>query len=146
MEMFEEQFKTRAQGNAKDLSNVKKKVQKAPSKTSLIDPNKAKNLAITLRKGGMNPDAICTAIEMYVLLHCHPFVCSLSYTPSNGLLLFCTGTTRRHCPLTSWNCSSPSYRQTLRRSSCSTTRRTVARWRSSPVRTNSCCALGKFLV
>ncbi|XP_056258602.1 formin-like protein 1 isoform X2 [Seriola aureovittata] len=66
MELFEEQFKTRAQGNPTDLSNMKKKVvQKAPSKMSLIDPNKAKNLAITLRKGGMNPAGICTAIETY---------------------------------------------------------------------------------
>ncbi|XP_069004810.1 formin-like protein 1 [Embiotoca jacksoni] len=66
MEMFEEQFKTRAQGNPTDLSKVKKKtVQKTPSKTSLIDSNKAKNLAITLRKGRMNPSDICTAIEMY---------------------------------------------------------------------------------
>uniref|UniRef100_A0A7N6AGU8 Formin-like 1a n=1 Tax=Anabas testudineus TaxID=64144 RepID=A0A7N6AGU8_ANATE len=66
MENFEEQFKTRAQGNPTDLSNIKKKaVQKAPSKTSLIDANKAKNLAITLRKGGMNPSIICTAIETY---------------------------------------------------------------------------------
>ena len=68
MDMFEEQFKTRAQGNAKDLSTIKTKVvQKAPTKTSLIDANKAKNLAITLRKGGMNPSRICTAIEKYVL-------------------------------------------------------------------------------
>ncbi|XP_042360198.1 LOW QUALITY PROTEIN: formin-like protein 1 [Plectropomus leopardus] len=66
MDIFEEQFKTRAQGNPTGLSNIKKKeVQKAPSKTSLIDPNRAKNLAITLRKGGMNPSAICTAIETY---------------------------------------------------------------------------------
>ncbi|KAM9746575.1 LOW QUALITY PROTEIN: formin-like protein 1 [Menidia menidia] len=66
MDMFEEQFKTRAQGNPTDLSKVKTKVvQKAPAKTSLIDPNKAKNLAITLRKGGLNPSAICTAIETY---------------------------------------------------------------------------------
>ncbi|XP_023269660.1 formin-like protein 1 [Seriola lalandi dorsalis] len=66
MELFEEQFKTRAQGNPTDLSNMKKKVvQKAPSKMSLIDPNKAKNLAITLRKGGMNPAGICAAIETY---------------------------------------------------------------------------------
>ncbi|KAG7243532.1 hypothetical protein INR49_011088 [Caranx melampygus] len=64
MDLFEEQFKTRAQGTPTDLSNIKKKVvQKTPSKISLIDPNKAKNLAITLRKGGMNPAAICTAIE-----------------------------------------------------------------------------------
>ncbi|XP_007558234.1 formin-like protein 1 [Poecilia formosa] len=66
MDVFEEQFKTRAQGNSADLSKVKKKVaQKAPTKTSLIDANKAKNLAITLRKGGMDPSAICTAIETY---------------------------------------------------------------------------------
>ncbi|KAM8723030.1 formin-like protein 1 [Acanthopagrus schlegelii] len=66
MDMFEDLFKTRAQGPPADLSSVKKKtVQKAPSKISLIDPNKAKNLAITLRKGGMKPSAICTAIETY---------------------------------------------------------------------------------
>lgn len=68
MDMFEEQFKTRAQGNPADLSKIKTKTQKAPTKTSLIDANKAKNLAITLRKGGMDPAAICTAIETYVLL------------------------------------------------------------------------------
>ncbi|XP_035037319.2 formin-like protein 1 isoform X1 [Hippoglossus stenolepis] len=66
MDMFEDMFKTRAQGNPTDLSNVKKKVvQKAPSKTSLLEVNKAKNLAITLRKGGMIPAKICTAIETY---------------------------------------------------------------------------------
>ncbi|KAM3597884.1 uncharacterized protein V6R79_010690 [Siganus canaliculatus] len=66
MDMFEEQFKTKAQGAGADLSKMKTKTsKKAPSKTSLIDPNKAKNLAITLRKGGMNPSGICTAIETY---------------------------------------------------------------------------------
>uniref|UniRef100_A0A3B3E1X1 Formin-like 1a n=1 Tax=Oryzias melastigma TaxID=30732 RepID=A0A3B3E1X1_ORYME len=66
MEIFEEQFKTRAQGNPADLAKVKKKaVQKAPSKISLIDANKAKNLAITLRKGGKSPSDICSAIETY---------------------------------------------------------------------------------
>ncbi|XP_028311559.1 formin-like protein 1 [Gouania willdenowi] len=66
MEMFEDQFKTRAQANQTELAKVKKKtVQKSPSKTSLIDPNKAKNLAITLRKGAMKPSEICTAIEKY---------------------------------------------------------------------------------
>lgn len=67
MDMFEELFKTRAQGAKADLTKVKKLTQKAPSKTSLIDPNKAKNLAITLRKGGMKASDICTAIETYVL-------------------------------------------------------------------------------
>uniref|UniRef100_A0A8D3DIU7 Formin-like 1a n=1 Tax=Scophthalmus maximus TaxID=52904 RepID=A0A8D3DIU7_SCOMX len=66
MDMFEEQFKTKAQSNPTDMASVKKKAaQKAPSKTSLIDANKAKNLAITLRKGGMSPSGICTAIETY---------------------------------------------------------------------------------
>ncbi|KAM6905547.1 formin-like protein 1 [Xenentodon cancila] len=66
MDMFEAEFKTRAQGDPADLLKVKKKItQKAPSKISLIDANKAKNLAITLRKAGMSPSAICTAIETY---------------------------------------------------------------------------------
>ncbi|KAL3053339.1 hypothetical protein OYC64_005804 [Pagothenia borchgrevinki] len=66
MDIFEEHFKTRAQGNPADIATIKKKVvQKAPSKTSLIDGNKAKNLAITLRKGGINATGICTAIETY---------------------------------------------------------------------------------
>lgn len=67
MDLFAEQFKTKAQGAPADLSKVKVKVaEKAPSKVSLLEANKAKNLAITLRKGGMSPDAICTAIETYV--------------------------------------------------------------------------------
>ncbi|KAM9394005.1 formin-like protein 1 [Pholidichthys leucotaenia] len=66
MDIFEEQFKTRAQSTSANLSKLKKKTeQKAPAKTSLIDPNRAKNMAITLRKGGMSPADICTAIEMY---------------------------------------------------------------------------------
>lgn len=66
MDIFEEQFKTRAQGTQADLPKIKRASQKAPSKTSLIDSNKAKNLAITLRKGGLSPSGICTAIETYV--------------------------------------------------------------------------------
>ncbi|XP_071386577.1 LOW QUALITY PROTEIN: formin-like protein 1 [Centroberyx affinis] len=65
MEMFEEQFKTKAQAAPADLSSVKKVAKKTPSKVALIEPNKAKNLAITLRKGGMSPPDICTAIETY---------------------------------------------------------------------------------
>ncbi|XP_029913925.1 formin-like protein 1 isoform X2 [Myripristis murdjan] len=67
MEIFEEHFKTKAQGQPADLSNKKKKSAsvKAPSKVSLIDANKAKNLAITLRKAGMSPSGICTAIDTY---------------------------------------------------------------------------------
>ncbi|XP_056143205.1 formin-like protein 1 isoform X2 [Lampris incognitus] len=66
MEIFEEQFKTKAQGAPAELSSLKVKVvQKPPSKVSLMDGNKAKNLAITLRKAGMSPVNICTAIETY---------------------------------------------------------------------------------
>nr|XP_015217577.1 PREDICTED: formin-like protein 1 isoform X5 [Lepisosteus oculatus] len=68
MEIFEEQFKTKAQGPPVDLGTLKMKVvQKAPSKVSLIESNRAKNLAITLRKGGMSAPDICTAIETYDL-------------------------------------------------------------------------------
>lgn len=66
MDLFAEQFKTKAQGPPTDLSKLKVKVaEKAPTKVSLLEANKAKNLAITLRKGGMNPNKICTAIESY---------------------------------------------------------------------------------
>uniref|UniRef100_A0A671S397 Formin-like protein 1 n=1 Tax=Sinocyclocheilus anshuiensis TaxID=1608454 RepID=A0A671S397_9TELE len=66
MDVFAEQFKTKAQGPPTDLSKLKVKVaEKVPSKVSLLEPNKAKNLAITLRKGGMSPNDICTAIERY---------------------------------------------------------------------------------
>ncbi|XP_062388254.1 formin-like protein 1 [Sardina pilchardus] len=66
MDLFAEHFKTKAQGAPASLSTLKVKVSKqASSKVSLIEANKAKNLAITLRKGGMNPGNICEAIETY---------------------------------------------------------------------------------
>uniref|UniRef100_A0A8C9TM20 Formin like 1 n=1 Tax=Scleropages formosus TaxID=113540 RepID=A0A8C9TM20_SCLFO len=66
MDNFEEQFKTKAQGSPADLGKLKIKVaQNVPSKVSLIETNRAKNLAITLRKGGMSASDICTAIEKY---------------------------------------------------------------------------------
>ncbi|XP_067168159.1 formin-like protein 1 [Apteryx mantelli] len=66
MSDFEEQFKTKAQGPGLDLSALKvKATQKAPSKVTLIESNRAKNLAITLRKGGRSIQDICTAIETY---------------------------------------------------------------------------------
>uniref|UniRef100_A0A8B9T4Q7 Formin like 1 n=1 Tax=Anas platyrhynchos TaxID=8839 RepID=A0A8B9T4Q7_ANAPL len=64
MSDFEEQFKTKAQGPALDISALKvKATQKAPSKVTLMESNRAKNLAITLRKGGRSIQDICTAIE-----------------------------------------------------------------------------------
>ncbi|XP_071584438.1 formin-like protein 1 isoform X2 [Heliangelus exortis] len=66
MSDFEEQFKTKAQGPGLDISALKvKATQKAPSKVTLMESNRAKNLAITLRKGGRSIQEICTAIETY---------------------------------------------------------------------------------
>ncbi|XP_019329812.1 PREDICTED: formin-like protein 1 [Aptenodytes forsteri] len=66
MSDFEEHFKTKAQGPGLDISALKvKATQKAPSKVTLMESNRAKNLAITLRKGGRSIQDICTAIETY---------------------------------------------------------------------------------
>ncbi|XP_068774947.1 formin-like protein 1 isoform X2 [Struthio camelus] len=66
MSDFEEQFKTKAQGPGLDLNALKvKATQKASKKVTLIESNRAKNLAITLRKGGRSIQDICTAIETY---------------------------------------------------------------------------------
>ncbi|KAJ3608183.1 hypothetical protein NHX12_025233 [Muraenolepis orangiensis] len=57
---------TRSQTDMVDLSIVRGRVvHKTPSKVSLLEPNRAKNLAITLRKAGTGPAQICTAIETY---------------------------------------------------------------------------------
>ncbi|ERE68636.1 formin-like protein 3 isoform 1 [Cricetulus griseus] len=64
MNDFEEQFKTKSQGPSLDLSTLKgKAAHKAPTKATLIEANRAKNLAITLRKGNLGADRICQAIE-----------------------------------------------------------------------------------
>lgn len=62
---FEEMFKTKAQGQALDVTSSRHKVsQKGPSKVTLLDSNRAKNLAITLRKVGKVPEEICKSIQM----------------------------------------------------------------------------------
>lgn len=62
---FEEMFKTKAQGPAIDITmNKQKVIQKGPNKVTLLDSNRAKNLAITLRKVGKTPEEICKAIQM----------------------------------------------------------------------------------
>lgn len=62
---FEEMFKTKAQGPPIELSMSKQRVsQKGPSKVMLLDSNRAKNLAITLRKVGKTPEEICKAIQL----------------------------------------------------------------------------------
>lgn len=64
MDEFEDMFKTKAQGPAIDLSMSKQIIQKGPNKVTLLDSNRAKNLAITLRKVGKTPEEICKAIQM----------------------------------------------------------------------------------
>ncbi|CAK6443473.1 unnamed protein product [Pipistrellus nathusii] len=68
LDKFEELFKTKAQGPALDLICSKNKTaQKAASKVTLLEANRAKNLAITLRKAGRSAEEICRAIHMYDL-------------------------------------------------------------------------------
>ncbi|OCT61067.1 hypothetical protein XELAEV_18047096mg [Xenopus laevis] len=65
---FEEIFKTKAQGPAIDISSTKQKVApKVSSKVTLLEANRAKNLAITLRKAGKTAEEICKAIQMFDL-------------------------------------------------------------------------------
>ena len=65
MDGFEEQFKTKAQTAPVDLGTLRVRVvHKSPSKVSLMDPNRAKNLAITLRKAGTTPALICTSLTV----------------------------------------------------------------------------------
>nr|XP_020470969.1 formin-like protein 3 [Monopterus albus] len=68
LERFEELFKTRAQGPVVDLACTKSKVaQKAVNKVTLLDANRSKNLAITLRKANKTTEEICKAIEKFDL-------------------------------------------------------------------------------
>uniref|UniRef100_A0A3P9D0U5 Formin-like 3 n=1 Tax=Maylandia zebra TaxID=106582 RepID=A0A3P9D0U5_9CICH len=68
LERFEELFKTRAQGPVVDLSCTKSKVaNKVANKVTLLDANRSKNLAITLRKANKTTEEICKAIEKFDL-------------------------------------------------------------------------------
>ncbi|XP_051516933.1 formin-like protein 3 isoform X2 [Myxocyprinus asiaticus] len=68
LEKFEELFKTKAQGPVVDLSCSKSKVsQKAMNKVQLLDANRSKNLAITLRKANKTTEEICKAIQTFDL-------------------------------------------------------------------------------
>ncbi|RXM29502.1 Formin-like protein 3 [Acipenser ruthenus] len=64
---FEEMFKTKAQGPAVDVTSTKLVIQKGPNKVTLLEANRAKNLAITLRKAGKTSEEICKAIQMFDL-------------------------------------------------------------------------------
>ncbi|XP_075758141.1 formin-like protein 3 isoform X4 [Pelodiscus sinensis] len=68
LDKFEELFKTKAQGPALDLLCAKGKAShKAASKVTLLEANRAKNLAITLRKAGRSTEEICKAIHTFDL-------------------------------------------------------------------------------
>ncbi|XP_051735873.1 formin-like protein 3 isoform X5 [Ctenopharyngodon idella] len=68
LEKFEELFKTKAQGPVVDLSCSKSKVSQKPiSKVQLLDANRSKNLAITLRKANKTTEEICKAIQTFDL-------------------------------------------------------------------------------
>ncbi|KAM9252251.1 LOW QUALITY PROTEIN: formin-like protein 3 [Cariama cristata] len=68
LERFEELFKTKAQGPALDLVlRQKNKASQAASKVTLLEANRAKNLAITLRKAGRSTEEICRAIHTFDL-------------------------------------------------------------------------------
>lgn len=50
-----------------ELTCPKGKVsQKAANKVTLLDVNRSKNLAITLRKAGKSTEEICKAIQLWV--------------------------------------------------------------------------------
>ncbi|XP_044850682.1 formin-like protein 3 isoform X4 [Mauremys mutica] len=68
LDKFEELFKTKAQGPAMELVCAKNKAShKAASKVTLLEANRAKNLAITLRKAGRSAEEICRAIHTFDL-------------------------------------------------------------------------------
>uniref|UniRef100_A0A8C2J0B4 Formin-like 2a n=1 Tax=Cyprinus carpio TaxID=7962 RepID=A0A8C2J0B4_CYPCA len=82
---FEEIFKTKAQGPAIDITSSKQKTsQKGPNKISLLDSNRAKNLAITLRKVGKTSEEICRAIQINSLKYF--LICKLSDYEDNALM------------------------------------------------------------
>uniref|UniRef100_A0A7M4E0J1 Formin like 3 n=1 Tax=Crocodylus porosus TaxID=8502 RepID=A0A7M4E0J1_CROPO len=68
LERFEELFKTKAQGPALDVLCAKgKAAHRAAAKVTLLEANRAKNLAITLRKAGRSAEEICRAILTFDL-------------------------------------------------------------------------------
>ncbi|XP_072307711.1 formin-like protein 2 [Eucyclogobius newberryi] len=86
MEHFEEMFKTKAQGPAVDLTLSRQKMPQTVSKVSLLEANRAKNLAITLRKAAQSADAICRAIQTFDLRSVRvDFVeCLMRFLPTEG--------------------------------------------------------------
>ena len=68
MSHFEELFKTRAQDSEADRERMERLARlQARRGTTLIDTNRARNLAITLRKIGLDTESICKAVYSYDL-------------------------------------------------------------------------------
>ena len=67
MSSFEEIFKTKAQDSSADAARLEKLKAKSNRGTAIIDNNRARNVAITLRKIAMSHDDICQAIYSYNL-------------------------------------------------------------------------------
>uniref|UniRef100_A0AAQ4QNI5 Formin-like 3 n=1 Tax=Gasterosteus aculeatus aculeatus TaxID=481459 RepID=A0AAQ4QNI5_GASAC len=87
LERFEELFKTRAQGPIVDICCTKSKVaQKTVNKVTLLDANRSKNLAITLRKANKTTEEICKAIEKFDLkaLPVDFVECLMRFLPTEG--------------------------------------------------------------
>uniref|UniRef100_A0A6Q2X400 Formin-like 2b n=1 Tax=Esox lucius TaxID=8010 RepID=A0A6Q2X400_ESOLU len=87
VEEFEEMFKTKAQGPALDVTLSRHKApQKGPNRVSLLESNRAKNLAITLRKAGQGPEHICRAIQTFDMRTVRvDFVeCLMRFIPTEG--------------------------------------------------------------
>uniref|UniRef100_A0A8C4QD72 Formin-like 1a n=1 Tax=Eptatretus burgeri TaxID=7764 RepID=A0A8C4QD72_EPTBU len=64
MDKFEEMFKTRAQAPPRESKDHKSSGKaRGPARASLIDPNRAKNMAIMLRRAGQPADDIVAAIK-----------------------------------------------------------------------------------
>lgn len=130
MDEFEEMFKTKSQGPTIDLSMSKQKVsQKGPNRVTLLDSNRAKNLAITLRKVGKAPEEICRAIQLYVitnkkiLRHCSfTVLLKLSRCLPSGL-------TYELCRWTLWSASCASSPRRTRLKSSDSLRRSGSHWR-----------------
>lgn len=102
VEVFEELFKTKAQGPAVDLTLSRQKLpQKVPAKVSLLETNRAKNLAITLRKAGQGSEVICRAIHTFDLrtLRVDFVECLMRFLPTEAELKLLRQYERERRPL-----------------------------------------------
>ena len=101
LERFEELFKTRAQGPIVDPICTKSKVaQKAVNKITLLDANRSKNLAITLRKANKTTEEICKAIEKYAPVK---YLNYSKIVQVADIYYVFSGLTSRRYPWTSWS-------------------------------------------